>query len=111
MTPLDLDHTVARALQAQIVLLAAMRAALRPATPPKALRACLSAVHATLQLADFVAGRPGRPAVSRDHAPEAACLDAELRGLARALREQVGLFEADLTHRLRTTTTQGRPRS
>jgi hypothetical protein len=94
------ERGLALTLETQAVLLDVMRNSLTPMTPQKSLRSCLAAVSATLRLTDRVDRRPAL--FPDDDPPEAVRTDAELRALARALREQAERLAADLTRLLRT---------
>jgi hypothetical protein len=94
------DRSLALTLEATAVLLTAMRDSLPATTPPKSLRACLASVRTTGRYAARLAERPR--ATPDDDPPEAVRADAELRALARALREQAEGLAADLTRLLRT---------
>ena len=76
------------------VLIDAMRDSLTPSTPSRSLRACQAAARATLGLADLVDRRAARN--PDEDSPEAVRADAELRALARALRDQAQPFAAHL---------------
>lgn len=104
-----LEYATARCLEAQAALMGAMRGGLRPTMPPKALRACLAAVRAALRLLDRVNGRP--PVFPEDARPEAVRADAEIRTLARTLREQAEPLALRLPRRLRAHDAPRRGRS
>jgi hypothetical protein len=100
------DHTliqmlegVARNLEAQGALLAAMRAGLTPTTPPRTLHGCRRDVRTTLRLLGQVDRRPA--VTPDDDPPEVVRADAELHAHAGALREQAEALVTDLTRQLR----------